>query len=145
MSKFFILAITVLFSFPALAEPIVFVCERPVWGDKQGCGPNNTHSTYAFHVETNDFRLKRPHYTLQARSGCEIKKAARIRFNYQVSGDEILFQYIQPIGQWGRFYTVRLNQNSLIAELGGVRESALMRCEVKESESWIINNPQFRR
>ncbi len=140
------LLITVVLIIPTVAfsDPIVFICERPAWGDKSGCGPNNTHSTYAFHVETNDFRLKNPDYTFQLRHGCEVEKARRIRFHYRVIDNEIHFRYQRPLGNTAGWSTIRLDRDTLVAEMVGVSNGPILKCRQEESESWIINNPTFR-
>ena len=65
------------------AEPIVYICERPAWGDHEGCGPKNTYHTYGFWVDTENFDTaadkatflyREPKYIYTQFQGCEPEK-----------------------------------------------------------------------
>ncbi|MEE4294027.1 MAG: hypothetical protein V2I79_08640 [Xanthomonadales bacterium] len=50
MARFAIPLVMVLTCTTALAGPVLFTCERPAWGDKQGCGESNAYETYTFYT-----------------------------------------------------------------------------------------------
>ena len=51
--------LSLVFSTALLAEPVLYICERPTWGDDEGCGPNKTRYTYAFVIDSEDFSTKK--------------------------------------------------------------------------------------
>ena len=39
-------------SAPVMAEPVLYVCERPTWGNDEGCGLNKTRFSYTLLVDS---------------------------------------------------------------------------------------------
>lgn len=69
---------------PLLAEPVMYICERPTWGKDEGCGPNKTRYTYAFVIDSEDYSpqaagnesgsLSRD-YVFTEKRGCDLSRA----------------------------------------------------------------------
>jgi len=133
---------------PALADPIVYVCERPAWEGEKGCGPNNTYYTYAFHVETDDLLLtkddpkyKRPTYAFQMSKSCDVSRGSRRGYFFSVAEESLTFWVnLNPAGASyaGSWSKVKLDRENMTAVMDGVKKSPFLNCRKEESESWII-------
>ena len=93
MSRIIIALTSLLVSFSAFAEPLLYVCERPAWGGKTGCGPNDTYDTHTFLVDTLDFDSEDPTYVYQGGVGCDVSNKAKYRHQYVVTPETIEFHY----------------------------------------------------
>jgi len=110
----------------AFAESQLYVCELPAEDGKEGCGPNNTHSTYSFLVDTRDFDDRFPYYVFQGGKGCDISKKAKFRFLYDVSPETITFKQIKhptlPRDKW--WTTITVDRQSLRGSLNEMNQSS---------------------
>ena len=118
----------------AFAEPLLYVCERPAWEGKEGCGPNNTYYTYNLQVETLEFDDRDPLYTFQMRKGCDASKGRKQRYHYKANGDAILFWFKQnPNASTTVMPTIKLDRNTMKAVMSGVRNSPELSCRIEQS------------
>lgn len=113
---------------PLLAEPVLFICERPTWGNDEGCGPNKTRYTYGFLIDDEDFspeksadyvgQLTRPYVCAEAR-GCDLGRTGRQAGNYLRIDSGFLFRM-----DYGR--EVELHPDTMQAKILGsaVRHSS---------------------
>ena len=113
MSRLLTLVSVLLISSTAFAEQLLYVCERPVWDGTEGCGPNNTHSTYSFQVETRDYRDENPEYILRAGKGCEVSNKQPHSYVYHVEPEALKFEFANlpnaPRNKLWRSITIDLN------------------------------------
>lgn len=133
-NTFFLILI---FCSTAFAEPVLYICERPAWEGKDGCGANNTYYTYNFFVETDDFSKKNPLYDLQKRKGCDASKAAMWSNSYRVNEETITFWFKQQPG--GSHYnqltqTIKLDRKTLKAVISKVKHSSELTCRQEKGE-----------
>jgi len=137
MSKFNLVFLALLFSSVTFAEPILYVCERPAWKGKEGCGPNNTYYTYNLFVETDDFGTRNPIYDFQMKKGCDASKANMWNYKYKVTDDTIQFVFNQvPIGavKAQLLSIITLDRNSLKAVMSNVPHSKELTCRQEPGE-----------
>jgi hypothetical protein len=136
MSKFRFVFLSLIFCSTAFAEPVLFVCERPAWEGKEGCGPNNTYYTYNLFVETNDFDKefpldRHPVYDFQMSKSCDASKATMWSYNYKVTDETIEFMLnLVPNGAVkARFLsTITLNRETMKAVMTKVKHSTELTC-----------------
>lgn len=144
MTKFYIALLALVTSATVFAEPIIYICERPAWEGKEGCGPNNTYYTYGFFVDTDNFdhntdkdsfRYRRPEYVFAGRKGCDLNGARGLEGQFTVTDDGINFWF--PLNSTGRgpFALVKLNTISMEATMKGVRHSTDLACEEVKGEA----------
>lgn len=136
---------------PAVAEPVMYVCERPTWGSHEGCGPNNTRYTYAFLIDDEDYgpersvsyedEVTRP-YAYTETKGCDLSRATGQTGNYLRTDKGFIFGM-----DYGR--EVELHTDPMQAKLLGaaVRHSPYMNCTVYTGdavqEPTLHNAPPF--
>lgn len=134
---------------PLVAEPIMFVCERPTWGDDEGCGPNKTRYTYGFLIDDEDFspersaayenKARRPYAYAEAR-GCDLARTSGKAGEYLRTDKGFLF-----LLDFGR--EVELHPDTMQAKLFGnaVKHSPYMSCtaHVGEDIESISRPPSF--
>jgi len=148
MSKFNLVFLTLIFSSVAFAEPVLYVCERPAWGGKEGCGPNNTYYTYNLFVETDDFNTKNPIYDFQMSKGCDASKANMWNYNYQVNDDTIEFLFNQvPNGAVKSQFlsTIKLDRKTMKAVMSKVSHSSELTCRQEPGEDRKPGSSPSRR
>lgn len=117
-----------------LAEPLLYVCERPAWDGKSGCGPNDSYSTHTFLVETRDFGKEQPEYEYRGGKGCEVEKKAAYRYHYRVEPETLTFRFAQlPRAPRDKLWTsVTLDRNTMTAVLDGVDHGSELVCRVEK-------------
>ncbi len=134
MNRILTLIATVLICSPALAETQLFICERPAWEGKEGCGPNNTYATYTFQVETSDFDKERPEYTFQGGKGCDVSKKVKYRYLYAVDGETIVFKFAElPKAPRDKLWTtIEVDRESMKGILNNAEHSPELSCRVEK-------------
>lgn len=112
------------------AEPLLYVCERPAWDGKAGCGPNDSYSTHTFLVETRDFGDEQPEYVYRGGKGCEVAKKTAYRYHYRVEPETLTFRFAQlPRAPRDKLWTsVTLDRNTMAAVLNGVEHGSGLVC-----------------
>lgn len=55
MPKSTIAVLTLMLCSTALADPLVFSCERLAWKNTNDCAANDTHEAYVFYVDSEEF------------------------------------------------------------------------------------------
>jgi hypothetical protein len=135
MFRISVLALALAFSSAAFAEPVLYVCERPAWEGKEGCGPNNTYETYSMLVETEDFGSKHAKYTLRKSKGCDKDKGSKYKYNYTADNGTLLFAfYAKPssaaMGQ-GKKSTIKLDLETMTAVMSRVKDSPVLSCRIE--------------
>ena len=118
---------------PVMAEPVLYVCERPTWGNDEGCGHNKTRYSYALLIDRQDFstqqtgagpdRETREFVFAEAR-GCDLSRARGTMGRYYRTDKG--FYFITE--SWGR--DIELHTDSMQAMLIGaaVKKNPLMTC-----------------
>jgi hypothetical protein len=136
MKRLNALLITLIACSPALAAPQLYVCERPAWDGKEGCGPNNTYATYTFLVETNDFDKEKPEYVFQGGKGCDVSKKVKYRYHYVVSEDSMTFKFAElPKAPRDKLWTtIKLDRNTMKAVLNDTDNSPELSCRLETPE-----------
>lgn len=120
----------------------MYVCERPTWGNDEGCGPNKTRYTYAFFVDSDDFasvkvsaeansRYKGWEYVFAETRGCDLSRASGEQGKYWLTDKGFIF----GLGMSGR--EVELQTTSMNAKILGpsVKNSPYMTCEEVKGET----------
>ena len=135
MSRISVLALTLAFSSAAFAEPITYVCERPAWDGKEGCGPNDTYETYSMLVESGDFGDKQAKYSFRKSKGCDKDKGGKYKYGYKVNNGTIVFAfYPKPssaaMGQ-GKMSTIKLDLDTMTAVMSNVKDSPVLSCRIE--------------
>jgi hypothetical protein len=135
MSRISALVLTLAFCSAALAEPVMYVCERPAWDGKDGCGPNNTYETYSMLVDTEDFEDRHAKYTFRKSKGCDKDKGSKYKYSYGVKDGTIVFGfYPKPssaaMGR-GKQSTIKLDLETMTAVMSGVKDSPVLSCRVE--------------
>lgn len=147
MIRTFVATLSLVISTLSFADPIVYVCERPAWEGVKGCGPNNTYYTYAFHLESDDLKINKgdqgyraPGYMFQMKKGCDIEKGTRHALGYTVQEDYLTFWVtLVPTAMYSSAWSrVRLDRETLTAEMDGVEHSPFLTCRQGASEDWIV-------
>jgi len=135
MKKLIIAILSLVLSTAVLADPVLYICERPTWGDDEGCGPNKTRYTYAFVIDSEDFSTEktgndsnehtRP-YTWAETRGCDLSQSPGKGGQYLVTNKGFLF----GMGRYGYGREVELHTDSMQAKLLGssVKNSPYMTC-----------------
>lgn len=134
MSKFNIAFLALIFCSAAFAKPVTFVCERPAWEGKEGCGTNNTYSTYHLFVETDDFGKKNSVYDFKGGKGCEAPHGAMWTYKYKADDDFIEFVFnASPTGIQAKLVkTIKLNRKTMKAVMSKVEHSPELTCREEE-------------
>ncbi|MEE4294855.1 MAG: hypothetical protein V2I79_12915 [Xanthomonadales bacterium] len=134
MLRSIIVLITLLFSASTLAESVLYVCERPAWDGKTGCGPNNTYSTHTFLVDTDDFDDEKPIYVYQGGKGCDVSKKSRFRHHYAVTPENFVFKYARaPRAPRDKLWaTFTLDRESMTATLSKTKHASELTCRVEK-------------
>lgn len=148
MSKFNLVFLTLIFSSAVFAEPVLYVCERPAWSGKKGCGPNNTYFTYNLFVETNDFSKDYPTYDFQMSKGCDASNSTMWNYNYIVNDETIEFFFNQvPNGAVKAQFlsTIKLDRQTMKAYLSNVPKSNELTCRQEPGENRIPGTPPSRQ
>ena len=124
---------TLVFCTSALAESVLYVCERPAWGDHEGCGPNNTYSTHTFKVDTKDFGDDKPIYVYQGGKGCDVSRKEKLRYRYRVDEGEIVFSFaLLPHNPRNKLWTtITVDRDDLSAVMSGVDDSPRLQCRTE--------------
>lgn len=135
MSRILIAILTFTFCSIAVADPVLYVCERPAWDGVEGCGPNNTYATYKLLVETKDFEKKYSKYTFRGSRGCNADRGRRYKYDYRANGDTIKFAFNPRPGSSGTAHmsTITLDLDSMKAVMSGVKDSPELMCRVEPS------------
>lgn len=152
--KLFVTFLALILSSSVFAEPIMYICERPAWDGKKGCGPNNTYYTYGFYVDTdsfdhladkNSFRYKRPKYVSAMRKGCDLEGAQGSTRRFTVTDKGIDFWFsTEP--SWSRSnMKLELDTVTMTAILSGtgVKHGRELTCEEVKGEA-LINSQHLR-
>jgi hypothetical protein len=135
MSKFNIAFLALIFCSAAFAKPVTFVCERPAWEGKEGCGNNNTYYTYNLFVETDDFGKEHPVYDFKMGKGCDGPNGAMWTYRYKADDDFIEFLFNEvPTGNVKATFlkTIKLNRKTMKAVLSKVEHSPELTCREEE-------------
>jgi hypothetical protein len=134
MLRSIIVLAVLLFSASTFAESLLYVCERPAWDGKTGCGPNNTHSTHTFLVDTDDFDDQKPTYVYQGGKGCDVSKKSKFRYQYAVTPEEIIFKYARaPYAPREKLWaTFTLDRESMTATLSKTDHASELTCRVEK-------------
>ena len=134
MTRIFTLLVALLFCAPLFAGPQLFVCERPAWDGKKGCGSNNTYATYTFLVETGDFDKEKPEYVFQGGKGCDVSKKVKYRYLYAVSDDTITFKFAElPKAPRDKLWTtITIDRQTLKGVLNDAEHSPELSCRVEK-------------
>ncbi|MEE4218460.1 MAG: hypothetical protein V2I48_12675 [Xanthomonadales bacterium] len=147
LSLVFLLAITT----TVVAEPVIYVCERPAWDSVKGCGPNNTYYTYAFYTDTevvrNDiqadkksFRYQKPEYVFAMRKGCDLNNARPKVEKFEATDNEIRFGFAQMYSQSVSAYeTAKLDLETMTARLQKVKHNPELNCTAFIGEKMIAS------
>ena len=135
-----------------MAEPVLYICERPTWGNDEGCGPNKTRYSYAFLIDSEDFgaeatgvdsdKLTRANVWAETR-GCDLSRAPGKEGKYLVTDKGFLF-ILSGRGGYGR--EVELHTDSMQAKILGasVKKSPYMSCiEYSGDAAQAPTVPQF--
>lgn len=133
MNRILTLIAALLICSPVLAEPQLFVCERPAWDGKKGCGPNNTYATYTFLVESTDFDKDKPEYVFQSGKGCDVSKKTKYRYLYVVTEDRMVFKFAElPKAPRDKLWTtITLDRETMKATLKDVEHSPELSCRME--------------
>ncbi len=135
MSKILTVILTLSFCSIALAEPVLYVCERPAWDGEKGCGPNNTYATYSMQVETDEFDNKYSYYEFRGSKGCDANKGRRYKYNYKANGDVIQFAFkAKPYSSMysNQVSTITLDLDSMKAVMSRVEDSPELSCRIEQ-------------
>ena len=136
MKNLIITMLSLVFSTALLAEPVLYICERPTWGDDEGCGPNKTRYTYAFVIDSEDFSTKKRNgndsnentraYTWAETRGCDLSRSPGKEGQYLVTDKGFMF----GMGRRGYGREVEMHTDSMQAKLLGasVKNSPFMTC-----------------
>ena len=134
MKKLITLLVALTCCTTAFAESQRYVCERPTWDGKEGCGPNNTYATYSFLVDTRDFDDEKPEYVFQGGKGCDFSKKAKYRYLYVVSPETITFKLAElPMAPRDKLWTtITVDRQSMKATMANVNHSPELTCRIEE-------------
>jgi hypothetical protein len=134
MNRILTLIAALLICSPALAEPQLFICERPAWEGKEGCGPNNTYATYTFRVETSDFDKEKPEYVFQGGKGCDTSKKVKYRYLYAVTEDTISFKFAElPKAPRDKLWTkIDVDRKTMEGTLNNAEHSPELSCRIEK-------------
>ena len=134
MKRLSALLITLIACSPALAAPQLYVCERPAWDGKEGCGTNNTYATYTFRVDTRDFDAEKPEYVFQGGKGCDVSNKTKYRYLYQVTPETIAFKVagLPLLPRDKMWTTIALDRETLKAVMYEVDHSPELTCRIEE-------------
>ena len=134
MNRILTLIAALLICSPALAEPQLFICERPAWEGKEGCGPNNTYATYTFRVETSDFDKEKPEYVFQSGKGCDVSKKLKHRYLYAVTEDTISFRFAElPMAPRDKLWTkIDVDRKTMKGILNNAEHSPELSCRIEK-------------
>ena len=131
MSKFYTGLFLLIFCSPIFAEQILYICERPAWDGKEGCGPNNTYYTYNLLVDTADFDKKKPEYIFQKSKGCDASKASKFDYPYRVTEEDITFAFrhgASGVSHGRPMPTIKMDRETLKAVMSGTQNSPDLTC-----------------
>ena len=134
MTRFLVFLAALFVTAPVFAEQLLYVCERPVWGDKQGCGPDNdVYSTHTFLVETRDYRDENPQYVYQAGKGCDVGNKQKHTFTYHVNPESLVFEFARlPNNPRDKLWAaVTLNLNTMKAVMSEVDNGSELNCRLE--------------
>lgn len=148
MSKSILVFLTLIFSSAVFAEPVLYVCERPAWGGKEGCGPNNTYYTYNLFVDTDDFSKEKPIYDFQMSKSCDASKASMWNYNYKVTDDtiEFIFNMVPNGAVKSQFLsTIKLDRKTLKAVMSNVSHSSELTCRQEPGKNRKPGSSPSRR
>ena len=117
----------------AVAEPVMYICERPTWGDDEGCGPNKTRYSYALLVDSDDFSSQETgsdsdtpmrNFMFAEARGCDLSRERGNTGQYFQTERGFLFQ----TNSWGR--EIDLHTDTMQAKLfgPGVRQNPYLTC-----------------
>jgi hypothetical protein len=134
MKKLLTLIAALAFCSSAFAESLLYVCERPAWDGKDGCGPNNTYATYTMRVDTRDFDDEEPVYVFQGGKGCDVSKKTSYRYHFIVKPETLTFKFAQlPKAPRDKLWTaIKLDRETMKAELAKVDHSSELTCRVEK-------------
>ncbi len=134
MKKLLTLTATLVFCTSAFAESLLYVCERPAWEGKDGCGPNNTYATYTMRVDTRDFDDEEPVYVFQAGKGCDVSKKTKYRHLYEVTPEAITFNFAElPKAPRDKLWTtITVDRETMKGVLANAKHSPELACRVEE-------------
>ena len=134
MPRIFVILMTLAFCSTAMADPVTYICERPAWEGKKGCGANNTYYTYRLQLDTKDFEHKSPEYIFQMKKGCDASKGVKQRYHYAVNDDTIAFKFMKSprspsTSAWSVIY---MDRDTLKATMSNVKDSPDLVCRVEQ-------------
>jgi len=133
MPRISVLLMTLAFCSTAMADPVTYICERPAWDGKKGCGPNDTYYTYRLQLDTKDFEHENPEYTFQRKKGCDASKGVKHRYHYSVDDETIAFKFRKEprsvsTSTWSVIY---MDRETLKATMTRVEDSPNLVCHVE--------------
>lgn len=127
--------LTLAFCSTALADPVLYVCERPAWDGHEGCGPNNTYATYKLLFDDRDFNKKYSEYTFRGAKGCNADKGRRSTYSFKANDESIMFAFkTNPYSSKGSqdISTITVDRDSMKAVLSNVKDSPELTCKIEE-------------
>jgi hypothetical protein len=126
--------LTLAFCSTALADPVLYVCERPVWDGHEGCGQNNTYATYSILYDTRDINKKYSKYTFRGSKGSDAKKGRRYTYRYKANGEKMIFAFsANPTStNTAQMSTITVDLDSMKGVMSGVKDSPEMTCRIEE-------------
>jgi len=135
MPRILVIFLTLAFCSTAMADPLTYICERPAWDGKEGCGPNNTYYTYRLQLDTKDFDNKDPRYVFQMKKGCDASKGSKKRYHYVVSDETLAFKFkrIAHTSSNTSMSVIYLDRETLKAKMSNVEDSPNLTCRLEES------------
>ena len=146
MIRLKVIALSLLFCTSVFAEPVMYICERPSWGNAEGCGPNNTRFTYGFLINTERFAqgidgggsgAKMWSYVFAENKGCGLDGARGKTAKFRVIDDGFIFGLDHN-------RVVELHTVSMEAKIHGtaIKHSPYMTCEEVKGEA-IAAHPRL--
>jgi hypothetical protein len=128
--------LALVFSSAAFAKPVLYVCERPAWDGKEGCGPDNTYYTYNLFLDTDDFDKDLPVYDFQMKKGCDASEATMWTYQYKAYDDNLEFWFNRvPHGKNSSqlISTIKLDLKTMKAHLSKVENSTELTCREEKA------------
>lgn len=118
-----------------LPEARLYVCERPAWDGKEGCGPNNTYSTHNFLIGQGFVDDEKLEYEYQGGKGCDISKKVKYDYRYEETEDTITFVFAElPKSPRNRLWkTVEIDKKTMKGTLSDVDHGAELNCRVEQA------------
>lgn len=127
----------------AFAGPVLFICERPNWSDKKGCGPSNVYDTYTFYTyaeailedqaaDKETRRYLRPQHVFTKATNCDGTEGQPSIGRFEVDG-QLMTLWLGDVRKGDGLVAAKvvLNMGSLKAELSGAEHGSALSCTLQ--------------